>query len=1857
MMLYEDIKEYINSQDELGSELWIFDSNFSKDFILNSLDTNKLPKSTSIDDFFTHLEKKNKKEILSEIEVKILTEKLIEKNKDLKYLKNQTSLLSGFIDLLKAVRLYPSIGNKNLNENIKPNLKAIYEMYRNECEKKGFKDFASNLYSLSKEDIPKTNNYNKIVLIGEFFYLSELHWKVLFNYCRKYQNIVIISSLSKYINEFYKSDNYIEFNKSLNNYFNLNIENSLNHQLKQINSENMKCNVYADWEDEINHIAYQIKDDIEKNILKPEEIGVYIPDKSYEFKISKIFDDYEIPYFKTFLNPLSNHPLTKFLSFWLEMDWNRRKDVFKFLNSPFVKINFLELDTNIQFNDTFLEIDLNNIEINEKEFNKRFLEEIMLKAGIDFLLFKDTVFQKLNAHFLKEAKFSIEKIDKTAYNYKKAYLHLVYFYNKIDELKGLLPTTAYANDFYEILNIAFEYLNIKENYTVNNIESNFYKTFIDFWKNISFYINKVNNKKHSLSEYSNFLKRFSINITYQNENKDYGVIISDSTTINKAQLKKIYQVGLTSKLFPTPNSNDIISKSINKILSHTEKDIQIFTVYEMLKKKDKGLIDIQFSHPILINNEENEKSEILVDLNIDTQKYNFEKFENIYSKTDKKINEILNNEILNEQLKKIKEIHSNRNLNEWTKYEGHLENVSESENFLNKTSITQVEEFAKCPMKYFFNRKLKIKAVKEKTEDIEANVKGTIVHKILEIYYKKLINENLLKTELNNKYEIILEISNTVFKDFEIIYDNLYLDYMKYQFNTGLKGETKKGILYNVLKSDYETILEGWLPVKTEHNFNFEFGDFNFNGSIDRIDEKDGRFKVIDYKSGNHDSTQDIKEGTAFQMPVYAMAYNDETGKEFSHASYYSMKDIDKIKQNHVIPEYKSGKPISDSQSIIDIAVENLANIKDGIKKSKFNFTLFDPDKSCAYCDYLRSCHYEPEKINLVKGLKNNNKNYFKPLSSDSFVFPDKNSKGGQPPLTPEQQSALATDKNIIVTAGAGAGKTEVLTNRMLNLLDNVKGDISKVLVITFTRKATAEMQLRIYSSITNKISENQDDNGYYLKSKQNFSDNWISTIDGFYMRILKENSLDLKLENELSISEQKDINELIKQTIEKTIDEMSKNRDKSLAKLLNIWTRKQIIEHCSTLLDKYWIYDYLDGSGLENFIEAYKNIIFNDINEHISTIDEVLDSHHYSVDSGFPVESRNALIEYKNEFLNIKENYENYKVPDFSIFKLKNKPKSFDKELYEYIKDITKTFNTTIESLSFSNVEKDYIVALVEVLKNIEKIYQDKRKKDNINTFSDISLLLYKMLKNNTNGIREKLKEKFRYIMIDEFQDTDKIQWEIAKYLSGWNGIDFSTMEADKLFLVGDDKQSIYGFRGGDVQVFNSAKTEVTQINNHHNINGGFIQFPDNFRSSANIIEFFNKFFNSLFSNSEKPYEASHQDLKGHMQDGSINFFLFNNDEDNSESVFIAKQIKEILKKNPFEKIAILFRAKKNMPKFAKALESMGVKYVITGGKGFYKNNEISDLFNILAYLSDETRKIELVGALRSTMFCLSDTEIYNMKTDLSEGLKNYSDIHNKIYGKFENDILIEKGWKHLVCDLNVHELVIKIINDTDYKASLANYKDSNQKIKNIEKFIEICKENEDMNISEFVEFIEYQINNNEDEGNATIIEMGSKQAVQIMTIHASKGLGFDTVIVADADSSGKIAGSGESISYGEIEDFKGNFIGFKVPSPDKFEKEHTLINNKILDYIRAKEEAELKRLLYVALTRVKYNLIISATMKTKKSGKTFIDLFKNYFTEMPAANDAPIEPYIQTQLNDIDFHIFNCGFVNQDNNVINIS
>ncbi len=1667
-MNYNTIDEYLSEADYSVScnELWICDTEliknqnkFPSSFGLNIITFEKL-----LELLFESLEFPKKQ--INKVEKFLIIEKIISKNTELSIFENKNQAIAGIIQILDYIRLYPGFNINEEESNLKEIINLLFGLYKVNTD--GFIDNVEKIIEISSSPVRTehcsvlTGEHTKLVMYGEFFDLSEIEWKILQNFSSFFRDIVFISRLSNQLSEFFSTKNYQSFSKKMRLFFHSGAEGSLNYKLKNLVIHNSVYSLFSDWSDELNYIAREIKKDLADNKILLNEIGLFIPSKVYAFKISEVFDDYELLYFTTFSANLTEFPLTRFICFFLEMDWNNTNHIFRFLNSPFIRINFDDFITEELPDDEMLEdIKLADVDVITDNFSLKFIYEVFLGSGVENIFFEEAVLKRIKGHFSRKINYSLDDKLKIVKEYKKARVYLNYLLKKIREYKELVPESCYAEEFIGHFMETINYFHIDANYPENDPTNfNKFNSCLNFWKELCISLNSLNNKKHRREDYSTFFKKFASNLYFNfNRENNQGILVTELSSITKLNLKRIYLVGMTSRLFPGEYKNDSFSNLINKIIPVQPRDRQFFALFELINNINDSALDLRLSMPKLINNSENEPSGILVDLNIKPKIHKSETNNELFSNTDKCQAIAKSNISVPDQFQRVTEIVKQRKTNIWTKFEGHLESIENSVPFEKHTSVSQVEEFAACPMKFFFKRKLKIEKRKASRKDLEANVKGTIIHKIFEDYYTKLVREYSLKLPIKEKQKLILEISNNIFKSFEESYDNLYIDILKDKVNSGLGDEPKKGILYRVLEIDEERIASGWLPSEFELSFEYEIDGFKFNGVIDRIDLKEDRFQIIDYKTGGIKDTDDIKAGLSFQLPVYIKAYQGKTEKIPDSSGYYALKDIEKISTKFIIPEKNKNEIITDTQSLLQKSTEHLAEIKNRLLKSQYNFTLHSPEIACKYCEYIKICRYNQDKVESILELEKPEAKKIKILAADNFVFLTGGNSGGKAGLTVEQKMALDTGKNIIVTAGAGAGKTEVLTQRMLNLIEQTSGKIEKILVITFTRKATAEMQHRIYSTLVKKIIKGDDHDSYYLTAKLNFSRNWISTIDGFYMRLLKEYSIELGLDSDFNIAEPQELNLLISETIESQIDELSSSKNKDLEKLLRIWTRDQIIEHCNTLINQHWIHEFLKLENYDDKLKSYNDIFLKEAKQIQEQLEKIIANEIYSVNSGYPTESA-AIIQKcffeVNKFIQSFPAYKRNK--DFEEEKFKRRPKNFDEVVYDYPKQVVKSFITIIDFSENTKIEADYLISLIEILKVVEADYIKKRKQKNLNTFSDVSQELYNLLKQDINNFREKVNTKFDFIMIDEFQDTDRIQWEIAKYLSGWDGESLESISPNKLFIVGDDKQSIYGFRGGDVQVFNSARKEIIMINQEKKKETGFIAFPDNFRSSKNIIEFFNSFFAVILGDADKPYEAKHQNLKGHKENGSINFFLFNkgnkikNQNKNLEAKFIAAQIKEILIKNPTEQIALLFRTKKNIPRFAKALETLDINYIITGGKGFYENEEILDIYNILVFLADESRKIELIGFLRSPLAALSDTEIYNIRGDFIEGLKkHHPDIFELIFGKYQDTKLVKKGWKQLICELNIHELVIKIVNDTNYKTALYMEMDSLQRIKNL--------------------------------------------------------------------------------------------------------------------------------------------------------------------------------------------------------------
>jgi len=203
----------------------------------------------------------------------------------------------------------------------------------------------------------------------------------------------------------------------------------------------------------------------------------------------------------------------------------------------------------------------------------------------------------------------------------------------------------------------------------------------------------------------------------------------------------------------------------------------------------------------------------------------------------------------------------------------------------------------------------------------------------------------------------------------------------------------------------------------------------------------------------------------------------------------------------------------------------------------------------------------------------------------------------------------------------------------------------------------------------------------------------------------------------------------------------------------------------------------------------------------------------------------------------------------------------------------------------------------------------------------------------------------------------------------------------------------------------------------------------------------------------------------------------------------------------------------------------------------------------------------------------------------------------------------------------LKTHQLIEKIVQDTNVKLPIISGSNFKQKLKNIERLIEIAKANEEFTLKEFVEFIEFQVEHEIDESNGTIIELGDEKPVKLMTIHKSKGLGFSTVIIADINAE-SYKEEIDNIHFGDLEldneeKILMEFIGLSVFDHDNDSKSKTYTKKLMADLIKRKAKAELKRLLYVAMTRAKNNLIVTASVweGLGRTESTMMEFILNYF------------------------------------------
>jgi ATP-dependent exoDNAse (exonuclease V) beta subunit len=522
---------------------------------------------------------------------------------------------------------------------------------------------------------------------------------------------------------------------------------------------------------------------------------------------------------------------------------------------------------------------------------------------------------------------------------------------------------------------------------------------------------------------------------------------------------------------------------------------------------------------------------------------------------------------------------------------------------------------------------------------------------------------------------------------------------------------------------------------------------------------------------------------------------------------------------------------------------------------------------------------------------------------------------------------------------------------------------------------------------------------------------------------------------------------------------------------------------------------------------------------------------------------------------------------------------------------------------------------AFKRLFNEVYRSFSEEMEEENRTDFTGVLITLKEILSSpKYSWVREKYSRQFRYIIVDEFQDTDSLQKEI---------LDLLRSEGNYVIYVGDAKQSIFRFRGAEVEVIAQARSEVESRN------GEVQHLEKNYRSHPDILKFCNAFYPLIFNSSEKPYSQTYEPVQPLSVEGETGWqprvkILFD-PEDEAEAAaryinsIVGKEFdflkrdadgsKMVVARRPikFRDIAILLR--KMRPdtgrEYMKALSGHGIPYYTIGESGFFEIPEIAGVLAALRVLSNPNDEMALTIALMSPVVGL---DINEMATLRYRAKTSGNSIHEVLGNLQETDIAPGRRERlrkfHQVLDrylpvrtlIRPSELAERLVEDLDYPAFLAAEDSTGRKTANLRKFIITAQRLDESGVS-LPDLVRMLNKGGLDDEEQAAIQSEETDAVKIMTVHKAKGLEFPIVIVGD--TSWSQMDSTEPLLFEKNE----QGICFTLYCKDEAQSCETFLS-RLMDDERDRDIEEEKRSLYVATTRASDMLILTfSSRKAKKA------------------------------------------------------
>ncbi|MBO4386541.1 MAG: UvrD-helicase domain-containing protein [Treponema sp.] len=841
------------------------------------------------------------------------------------------------------------------------------------------------------------------------------------------------------------------------------------------------------------------------------------------------------------------------------------------------------------------------------------------------------------------------------------------------------------------------------------------------------------------------------------------------------------------------------------------------------------------------------------------------------------------------------------------------------------------------------------------------------------------------------------------------------------------------------------------------------------------------------------------------------------------------------------------------------------------------------------------------------------------------------------------QKKAVMAELNSVVSAGAGSGKTSVLSARFAHLVLEKKYNVDEILTLTFTKKATVEMYSRIYSTLKEKAPEKTAD---FYKAN-------IKTLDSYCAYVAKLGSRFYGVAPDFT--EDKDA--IYKKAEDLALPFILKHRDNFAIKAL-VQT-KNFAEIASGLfvnpiLENSTVAEPID---FDKAIERQKNEICSVWNKMskalIQTACELT-----SYAGNYPgkitpsiqaIQETVARIEVP-ELLSISpddcdqanvEACEKFIAAFEPIFSVKLPGGKANEDLVQ-LKDLVKATRDSVSALyPIANYVAGgkIIGATIPLLKEFQEAINRIKRTQGILTFKDIASLATCILRDHTE-IRLAEKKKYKAIMIDEFQDNNSLQRDLLFMLAEKTdrkekGVpSVEQLEKDKLFFVGDEKQSIYRFRDADVTVFRGLSKDFSQ---------GNMELKTNYRSHPALITAFNAifggepysleeaepnapsvFYNKSFPQDQVPdYEAVYRkvDIPLHKKEEEfsleprIHFAVYGKDQEEekgsltgeeAEATWVAKKILELTRPDQSGKakykvsdITVLFKTYALQPLYERTFLNYGIPYNTEVVTGFFNDGPANDIFSFMRICAYKTDSLAYAQVLRSPFVNLTNSETNAII--LQSPVPFEAEAKQVLSGKSLERYQKAKEFYEELSQASQTQSITKTLDTLWYKSGYCYETLWNRKVNMYASFydrvFELARQADinSMSLASFTDSVR-SLNDEAEKLDGMDIPIEKNQGVSIMTIHKSKGLEFPVVFICGAHK-----GNPNSKNISPVYSSKDFGISINTPPCSSFAdkgKTSTMnyFYNKVKEEENAKEAAELRRVAYVAVTRAESEVYITA-------------------------------------------------------------